>query len=182
MPIPPKGDPLRPLHLAIHWTRVLGGLLVVFATCVTIAFVLRRGPMRGNSVPAFYFIFVVFYLLPGACFIVFSIFLARRRAWAVVASLCLASVGCLVVLGAIGVMIVLIVANRAADWRVMIPIGVMALILAALGQLIYHLARSFEAIHYTAPAERGFEPIMMQNPNDETSAVEPAYSQDNPNQ
>ena len=64
------------------------------------------------------------------------------------------------VLGAIGVMIVLIVANRAADWRVMIPIGVMALILAALGQLIYHLARSFEAIHYTAPAERGNSTVM----------------------
>ena len=161
MPIPPKGDPRRPLHLAIRSMRLLGGMLVLFATCVTIAFVLRRGPMRGSSVPAFYFIFVVFYLLPGTCFIVFSIFLARRRMWAVVASLCLASVGCLVALGATGVMIVLIVANRAADWGAMIPIGVMALIVAALGQLIYHLARSFAAVRYTAPEERGFEPIMM---------------------
>ena len=42
-----------------------------------------------------------------------------------------------------------------------IPLGVVLLMLAAFGQLIYHLAKSFAAIRHTPPQERGFEPIMV---------------------
>ena len=165
MPIPPRGDPRRPLQLAIRSMRLLGGILLLFSTCATAPFFLRGG--RPGGVPWVALIGMLFYLAPGICFIVFAVFLARRQFWAVVASLCLASASCLLMLGALAFFVTFALRD---DFQpiLLVPLGVIALIVVALGQLIYHLARSFEAIRIVEPQERGFEPIMMQNPNDET--------------
>jgi hypothetical protein len=100
--------------------------------------------------------------VPGVCFIVFAVFLARRQFWAVVASLCLASASCLLMLGAMAFFVAFVLTD---DFQpvLLAPLSVIALIVAALGQLIYHLARSFEAIRIVEPQERGFEPIMKMN-------------------
>jgi hypothetical protein len=167
MPIPPRGDPRRPLHLAIRSMRLLGGILVLFATCATVPFVIRAG--TGRTAPPWAMLIVLaFYLVPGAGFIVLSIYLARRQAWAVVASICLASMALLVILLAL-LGLAMFAFGPHADFELvlLVPLSVTLLIAAALGQLIYHLAKSFEAIRIAEPQERGFEPIMARNPNDE---------------
>ena len=168
MPIPPKGDPRRPLHLAIRSMRLLGGILILFATCVGATFVLRvSGSSRRPPIAAL--ISILLYLLPGASFILLALFLARRQLWAVVASICLASMA---LLGALLALLGLLISafGPHADFQpvLLVPLGVTAIVVAALVQLIYHLARSFTAIRIAEPQERGFEPIMVRNPNDET--------------
>lgn len=145
MPLPPKGDPRRGLHLAIRWMRVLGGLLLLFATGACIVGALTA----------------LLYLLPvGLCFIVLPIYLRRRQFWAVVASTCLASVASLVPLLAL-VKLVLFFDSQPFHSAMLIPLGVLLLMLLGFAQLIYHLSRSFDAIKYLEPAVRGFEPIMV---------------------
>ncbi len=160
MALPPQGDPRRPLHLAIRLMRLLGGIFVLVGTCATVPFFIRGGGRAGVGVSAWFLIVnVAFYLVPGAALFVLSTHLARRRIWAVVASIRLASMMGFVILAGIAVMLVLAVAERA-DWVMIVPIALMTLMLVAVGQLIYFLARSFAAIRSPAPEERGFEPIM----------------------
>ena len=112
MTIPPKGDPRRPLHLAIRSMRLLGGILILFATCATVPMLVLKGRGAAAAPPVLIVLGLMFYVVPGVCFIVLSIFLARRQFWAVVASICMASVACLFAL----VMFVGLVIVAAIPW------------------------------------------------------------------
>jgi drug/metabolite transporter (DMT)-like permease len=95
MALPPKDDPRRPLHLAIRSTRLLGVVLLVFGTCafgpymMAISRATRRGGPTGMP-PAWTVLMVaLIYFVPGAGFLILSIFLGRRQKWAVVSALVL---------------------------------------------------------------------------------------------
>ena len=171
MALPPRGDPRRPLHLAIRSLRALGIVLLLFGTCTLVPMMMmmtRTGAGRGVVGPAWIMVLgSFFYAVPGALFVVFSVYLGRHRFWAVVGALIVSSVvGLFLLLGSVSVLVVVL--TRTGAPRDTTPIAVVAVIfllfVAAIGQLIYHLAKSFEAIKHPPFGQefRGFEPIALQ--------------------
>jgi hypothetical protein len=149
MPLPPPGDPQRPFHLAIRSARLLGivflliGSLAIFAVTI----IPSRSPAR-----LFIILGALVWLTPGVLYAVFSAFLKRRREWAIIALIVLASIHGLFAL------ILTIVAIVAAN---VIGIGVCLLWVLALAQLIQHLSKSFAAIRLLPMQAPGFEPILL---------------------
>ena len=163
MALPPKGDPRRPLRLAIRSTRLLGGVLLLFGTCALAPFMymLRSGSGVAASMPPAWtmMMMVLFYFIPGALFMVLSIFLGRRQHWAVVCSLVLSSLLGIVFLLAFTGFAVSVLSNP--QLRMAVPAAIIFLFALAVGQLIYHLSKSFEAIKLPPFGQeiRGFEPL-----------------------
>ena len=156
MALPPKGDPRRPLHLAVHSMLLLGivfallGLLVMAVTMNASARIGARGSLAVYIIP-------LFYLVPGVLYILFSIFLRQRQQWAVIASLALVGVHELM---ALLILVRLVLSGVAVNW---VLIVVLVWILA-LAQLLFHLAKSFESIRaYQELVPRGFEPLPPTN-------------------
>src|SRR5437588_11007671 len=143
MPLYPIGDPRRPLLLAIRSTRLVGlvftilGMLVVGLMGVSVP-----RARSGGFLPALLALMGFIYLIPGILYIVFSVFLARRQPWAVVATIILAALHA--VLAALALVAAILTQN-------MIQIGITALWVAAMAQLIFHLSKSFDSIR----AEQG---------------------------
>jgi hypothetical protein len=148
---------------------VLGVLLVLFSMCaigssVFLLRTVRRGGAGGGvSYPAFFqLIGSLVYLVPGLLYIVFAIFAKQRQLWAVIAALVLASIQCLFVLATLVTFTFVVLApNSGAPTAVFIPLALLAFVAVALAQLIYHLAKSFEAIRHPpfGREEHGFEPL-----------------------
>ena len=163
MALPAKGDPRRPLHLAIRSTRVLGVILLLFGTCALMPFMMyvaRSGPRAAASGPLAWIIVALVFFIPGALFIVLSMFLGRRQSWSIVCALVLSSLLALFFLFAFtGYVEVVLREEELSVWTA-IPV-VLALFGLAVGQLIYHLCKSFEAIKYPPFGQdfRGFEPL-----------------------
>jgi hypothetical protein len=161
MALPPKGDPRRPLHLAIRSTRMLGILFLSIGSYVFYSIVLRAR-MRGTGRFGGGVAFLGFYIGPGVAYLLFSIFLKRRQFWAVVAALVLASIQLLFTLAGM-VAIVIAILGRQNLAAAVLPMFIYGMFILALAELIHHLAMSFEAIKHMHPEEqRGFEPLMMQ--------------------
>jgi hypothetical protein len=167
MALPPRGDPRRAMHLAARSMLVLGCLFLLLGTCVAVpaltgAFRGRGGPMMWSSVSG-----VAVFFLPGAAYVVASVFLGRRQFWAVVIGLVLASAhALLVVLGVLGMVVGLASTGGRAPMPLLVFLLIWGLLLLALGQLIYHLSRSFEAIKLPPYGQevRGFEPLPVAQP------------------
>ncbi len=158
MALPPRGDPRRPLHLAASSCRVLGVLGLLGATCAGLPLLaVRRGGL--GMAPA---------LLPlavlggsGAAWMVLAHHIKRRRFWAVVTALVMASIATLGVLAMWAGMAYVMLSAQPGLMRertFWIMLAVYGLITLALAQLVYHLARSFPALKIAAPDEaRGFD-------------------------
>jgi hypothetical protein len=161
MAIPPRGDPRRPLHLAVRSTRVLAIIFLLFGTCASIPMLIQGAlPMRGRMFLNLG-VFIV-YVGPGVVYFVTAIYMKRRQFWAVILALVMASIQLLFALLGISVLLIAEM-RRPASSVAMIPAGVMIFVILALAQLIYHLALSFNAIRYTPVEEQhGFEPLMAQ--------------------
>jgi hypothetical protein len=158
MAVPPRGDPQRPLHLAIRSIRVLALLFLLVASCGfgSILAAGRRMPfIVGGAI-------LVFYFLPGIAYVFFAIYMKQRKFWAVVAALVLASLQCFVALIALAMSIVLTF-HAGGDPSAIIGLVTTAFVFAALAQLVYHLAKSFESIKYVPiEMQRGFEALPVQ--------------------
>jgi len=161
MPLPRKGDPRRPLHLAVRSTRLLAIIFLFFGSLAVAPMLTRGGLARGPDLLVSLSIFLV-YIAPGVAYLIFSIFLKRRQLWAVWADLILASIHLLITL--IGAVTLIIVSLNTMNRIIALaPAAILGLIILALAQLIYHLALSFEAIKHVPPEEsRGFEPLMVE--------------------
>ena len=163
MALPPRGDPRRPLHLAIRSTRLLGIVLLLFGTCGMASFMTTRLGRGTPAIPTWIFVAgAMFYFIPGALFIVFAIFLARRQYWAVVGALVLSFLlGVIFLLALGGFAFAVISRTQRADAGMAIPVIIFCLFSLAIGQLIYHLSKSFEAIKHPHFGQeiRGFEPL-----------------------
>jgi cytochrome bd-type quinol oxidase subunit 1 len=153
MALPPRGDPQRPLFLAIRSMRLLGILLLA------ISFLFLFVVVRGRSLLNVIVMIGLFYFMPGVLYLVCAIFLKRRQPWAIVVGLTLASVQMLLIVVAA---VTLFAVTALGDSGSMIRMTVMVLLLGAFGQLIFHLCKSFEAIRHSRIEQRGFEPLMMQ--------------------
>ncbi len=105
-------------------------------------------------------IFSLIYFGPAVCYVLFAHFLARRKPWAIIVGIVLASLNLLFVLFPTVGLIAIAVSDQTTPW-LLIPAAVVAIFVAALIQLIYFLARSFESLRYP-PEPHGFEPIMAQ--------------------
>ena len=152
MALPPRGDPRRPLHLAIRSTRLLAIIFLFLGGCLCAA-VLANG--RRSSIIS----------LPAMAMLLFyTIYLKRRQFWAVLSSLILASIQLLFALVvAITLLIVSMIKSAHNVNFVIAPLLLLGIVILALAQLIYHLALSFEAIkHVPVEEQRGFEPLMVQ--------------------
>lgn len=151
MALYPKGDPRRPLQLAIRSTRLLGIVFILFGSLASLGFVSRpRGAVLIVEIVA-----VGVWLVPGVLYLICAIFLQRRQPWAVVLGLVLAS------LQAVAALALMVSSVFGA-----LPAGIIGAMIweAALGQLIYHLAKSFDAIRYEPQPAYGFSPIMAAEP------------------
>ena len=162
LPLPPKGDPQRPLSLAIRSTRLLGIVLILFGFVALLPF---AATPRGISL-LLTIVIALFYLGPGVLYLLCAIFLKRRRLWAVVVALVLASIQLLLaILGIVTFAIQMFSAlhmNSMGAFAI-IPLIVILFFIAAFVQLIYHLSCCFEAIKFSPPEfQRGFEPLVVQ--------------------
>lgn len=159
MPVPPRGDPRRPLHLAASSCRVLGVLALILGTCAGVP-ILIRGTRGGPAIlPAL--LSLAFFFVGGAGYLVLAHFIKRRRLWAIIAALVLTSIACLLFLMmAAGMLVVMLryapgFQGQRVAWT---ALAVYVLIAVALGQLVYHLARSIGALKVIGPDEfRGFD-------------------------
>jgi hypothetical protein len=164
MALPPKGDPRRPLHLAARSMRVLGLLLLIVASCVGFSLSRMRGIGAASGLVWIKLIMIgvfALYAAPGVCYFIFPIYMMRRKLWAVIASIVLVSVHLLfALLGFSGIIFSTLMTPNQQTPVTLIPLVVIFLVIAALGQLLWHLSKSFEAIKYMPAEEHGFEPIL----------------------
>jgi hypothetical protein len=161
MALPPKGDPRRPLHLAIRSTRLLGILFLLLGSCGSAGLFMGR----RNAGMAFGVVGVIgLYIAPGVAYLVFSIFLKERKFWAVLAALIVASVQLVFTLFLGATLGIFATKINGVGTPLAIMAIVVGLVALALAQLIYHLALSFKAIQYIPLEEqRGFAPVMIQH-------------------
>jgi hypothetical protein len=169
MPLPRKGDPRRPLHLAVRSARVLGVLFVLLGLCGTssMLYVGRGGPSVGAMPTVFLIGAVLFYLVPGACYLVFSTFLANYRPWAVTATLVVTALHFLLVLVAGGGTVMTFFTAPMVTPGMWAMAGIFALVLLALGQMVYHLIKSFESVRHPPfgrEVREGFTPVFPTTP------------------
>ena len=84
-PLPPKGDPQRPIELAIRSTRLLGVASVAFGLVMIVVFGYLNRFLRFRS----YFIGLgmVVWFTPGVLFLTAAHFLRRRSRVAVVSAM-----------------------------------------------------------------------------------------------
>jgi uncharacterized membrane-anchored protein len=154
MPLPPKGDPARPLHLAASSATVLGVLALLGAGLVTLAI---GSAARGNpAVRLGLIIAIAFYVGVGVGFFVLAVFMRRRKAWAVIVTMAL--VGMLLLLMGVSLL-------RQAMAGVLAETPVPALITVLIGvaliQMLFHLVKGYKFIQGQSPPP-GFAPIMPQ--------------------
>lgn len=157
MPLPPRGSPLRPLHLAVRSMRMLGIILLLISMMSILSMALVR--MRSGGIIMLMMVSMLTYMIPGVLFLVFSVYLSRKRAWAIIGGLVLTSISLLVLL--IGVVTTTYAVSQFGQSpAVLIAFAVFALFIAAFVQLIVHLSKSFNALRHTpVDQQRGFEPL-----------------------
>ncbi|MEM7806724.1 MAG: hypothetical protein AAF561_01270 [Planctomycetota bacterium] len=157
MALPSKGDPDRPLHLAARSMNLLALILVLFGILGVV------GAALGGS--AFIIAITVVYLGIGIGFRVSGRYLVRHRRWALIVGIVLAS---LALLGSVLALVADLAALILTPGRTIgLSFAIAVIMVAAFGQLLYHLVLGFEAISAWerrggTERERGFEPIMAQ--------------------
>ena len=156
-----KNDPQRPLRLAIRSTRILGIalLLISMVMVLPMAFLMRTGLGMPSMVLAI--IATAFYIGPGVMYLLCAIFMKRRKTWAVIVALVLASLH-LLSMSFFGIsLLVGINPGPGQEPFFWVAICIVLLFAAAFGQLVYHLSTSFRAIRsMPVGGERGFAPVM----------------------
>jgi hypothetical protein len=130
--------------------RVIGTFLVLCALIGLFTILLGSSDSSSETMShgdrAYYIrLGLLGYGLPGAVYLLLAQFLIRRKLWAAIASLLLTAGALLVVLI---VAVIIGVAMSQSPWELamLIPIGLIELLLAALAWLLFLLARSIAPI------------------------------------
>jgi hypothetical protein len=149
-PLPHKGDPDRPLHLAIRSTRLLGAASALCGLLVIVAF----GYLNRYTLYRKHFIAggMVVWFVPGVLLTTCSYFLAQRRKIAAVAAMGVAF--------AQGVCAATLLYFSVTLQPVSpVPVILAALWVAAIVQLLHHLWRSLAVIRVDSKWRKGFDPL-----------------------
>ena len=146
---PPIGDPRRPLYLAIRSTRLLGVLFVLIGL-VTPLPTMKRNP-NVLELPWPVLASALIHLVPGLLYLVSSVLLERRRRSALISALGLVAVHCVMVAGSLAAYSGLLVSQTQDPGFLLGALLVMLLAMAALGQLFFHLVKSFKALEQPEP-------------------------------
>jgi hypothetical protein len=168
MALPPKGDPRRPLHLAIRSSRAFGIIFVLLgcATVVPLALTIARTGFSLRLIRVFvqFASAISITFGPGLTYLVIAFYLKRRRRWAIVTGIVLASIQLLIAsVGACFFVVFLFSEGAGMEDFLLIPGAILGFAILASIQFICHLINSFEAIKYVSIEEqRGFEPLMVQ--------------------
>jgi hypothetical protein len=155
--LPPRGDPQRPLYLAIRSMRLLGLVFVVFGLVAVVLAWLALGRLINTPTVSWLGLAMaaLIYFIPGVLYFVFAIFLTHRQSWAVAGGMVVAIVQFPFALLAL---VTVIVRGVHA-----FPLLLAGLWVAALIQLIYHLSKSRQALRLEAvTGARGFETLPPQ--------------------
>lgn len=166
MPLPPRGNPRRPLFLAMRSMRAVGvvclapglfGFIRYLPWSLTMIQARHFGEAFAPLLPA------VPYLLPGIGYFVCAKYIAQRRVWAIVLSLVLTSLLLLFAIAALAFLTVVLLDSTQPPPLafVLISGGILLLFVPAFVQLIYHLIRSFESIKYPPEEAPGFEVTLI---------------------
>jgi hypothetical protein len=150
MPIPPKGDPQRPIELAIGSTRLLGIVSTLFGLVMVLVFGYFNRYQRFR--PHFIALGLVVWFVPGVLYLAAShLMRGRRRGGVVTAMATAAGQGVFAAALFVGTLTVQPVSP--------VPVVLTALWVAALVQLLGHLRRSFESVRLDTQHVRGFEAL-----------------------
>ena len=155
MPLPPKGDPQRPIELAIRSTRTLGYVSALFGLVMMVVFGYFNRYLRFR--PYFIGMGLLVWFVPGVLFLTASHFLRRRSRSAVVGAMA-ATAGQMVFAAA------MFVGSLTVQPVSPVPVVLTALWVAALVQLMAHLRGSFESVRVDAEHVRGFEAVGAATP------------------
>jgi hypothetical protein len=151
----PKGDPQRPIELAIRSTRLLGVASTAFGLVMVFAF----GYFNRFQHFRKYFILMgmLVWFIPGVLFLTASWFMRRRSRAGVVTALATAGVQALFAAA-------IFAGTLTLEPVSPIPVLVSALWAVALGQLIVHLWKSLESVRLDTTRLRGFDALSAQSP------------------
>jgi hypothetical protein len=159
MALPPTGDPRRPLHLAIRSTRLLGVLFVLLGVITPLPTLRLRPDVFALPWPIV--ASALIHLVPGLLYLICAVLLGRRRRSALISAMGLVAVHCVMVSGSLAAFSALLIAQTQGTAFLVFGVSVMTLALTGLGQLFYHLVKSFKAIQHPpvelAPAEPSFD-------------------------
>src|SRR5690349_13347028 len=137
MPLPPKGDPQRPIELAIRSTRLLGIVSTLFGLVMVLVFGYFNRLQRFR--PYFIALGLVVWFVPGVLYLTASHFMRRRSRAGVVTALASAA-------GQAVFAAALFVGTLTVQPVSPIPVLLTALWVVALVQLVAHLRGSFESV------------------------------------
>src|SRR4051812_8425076 len=146
MAVPPRGDPLRPVALAVNAARALGGVSIAIGALAIIGVAtLSGGPGGGEVLFAAMLGTVVLFVLPGILYFLFAGHLKQYKTWAAVVLMVMAGIHCLVILASLGG--TLFTASRNERYGEVAGQVVFYAIFLAVGiLLIVYLSQSFKVI------------------------------------
>jgi hypothetical protein len=153
--LPPRGDPQRPIELAIRSTRLLGFASTAFGLVMVLVFGYFNRFLHFRK----YFIGLgmVVWFVPGVLFLMAWWFLRRRSRAAVLAALATAGVQ---LLFAVAILIGSLTVQPVSP----VPVLLCVLWAAALAQLVVHLRGSLESVRVDTAHVRGFEALGAPSP------------------
>ena len=144
MPLPPVGDPVRPVYLAARSLRLLGALFLVLGG-LTVAMAPKQG-YRLSELPPSVVITALSHALPGALYLVCAVALLRGTRAGVFAAMGLAMAHFILVVGNLARFVQLMVLREASPRFLFVALTVGFLTVAALAQLMYHLVKSLRVL------------------------------------
>ena len=176
MPHPHRpGDPWEMMELAVSSLRLLGGILLLFSALATMIVFLRdRLTFGGLAWEAW--ARGLMYVPPGLIFLVLAHFLARRRRWAAVAAIALTTIAFVAVLLSWASLAMLMLHEQS--WMMLTVVAFGFAVVFAVGRLLFHLTKTFDAMRQLQPRERerSFEPILPPAPPLPVSPLPPSPS------
>jgi cell division protein FtsW (lipid II flippase) len=143
-----QSDPLRPLHLAIRSTRLLGFCSAVFGFVFVFAF----GYLNRYKLYRLHFIAIglIVWLIPGVLLMTYSFMMTQRRRRAAIGAFFMALVQGLFAIAAL-------VGSCTLSPVSPIPILLSALWVIAIAQLLAHLKQSLPLLEHDVERRPGFE-------------------------
>jgi hypothetical protein len=168
MPRHRTGDPWDVLELAAASLRFIGGILLMLAMLGVLVLIVRLRVdeyIDGKTIVVQLAARTLPSLLAGGLFLVLAHFVKRRRPWAAGVALALTMIQFAGMLFGTA-MIVMAVIHEGEITVLVVPAVFMMLVTYALGHLVFHLTRTFDAMRQVEPAvhQKAFEPIVAATP------------------